>query len=31
MEVKRIRNLALDMFKTLNRLNPEHMKVIKLK
>ena len=28
MEVKRLRNLALAMFKTLNNLNPEYMKEI---
>ena len=28
MEVKRLRNLALEMFKTLNHLNPEYMKEI---
>ena len=26
MEVKRFRNLALEIFKTLNHLNPEYMK-----
>ena len=26
MEVKRLRNLALEIFETLNNLNPEHMK-----
>ena len=28
MEVKRLRKLALDIFKTLNNLNPEYMKEI---
>ena len=28
MEVKRLRNLALEIFKTLNHLNPEYMKEI---
>ena len=28
MEVKRFRNLALEIFKTLNNLNPEYMKEI---
>ena len=26
MQVKRLRNLALEIFKTLNHLNPEYMK-----
>ena len=28
MEVKRLRTLALEVFKTLNNVNPEHMKEI---
>ena len=28
MEEKRLRNLALEIFKTLNHLNPEYMKEI---
>ena len=28
MEVKRLRKLALEIFKTLNNLNPEYMKEI---
>ena len=31
MEVKRLKNLALEIFKTLNHLNPEYMKEIFLK
>ena len=28
MEVKRLRTLALEVFKTINNMNPEHMKEI---
>ena len=28
MEIKRMRNLALEVFKTLNNMNPEYMKEV---
>ena len=31
MEVRRLKNLALEIFKSLNHLNPENMKKINIK